>query len=143
LIFAADLNSGPVNPSGGARSTADDYMKFLVMLLNNGKYKGVQVLSEKAVSEMRKIQNTIKQIRYAPKSAEGYSYASGSWVMEEKNGIATTLASPGLFGTWPMVDYCRGYAYIVFVKNLLGEERADVHKQLKKITDKQMQSACK
>jgi len=141
--FAADLNGGPVNPSGGARSTADDYMKFLAMLLNNGKYKGVQVLSEKSVYEMRKIQNTIAQIRYAPKSAEGYLYASGSWVMEEKNGIATTLASPGLFGTWPMVDYCRGYAYIVFVKSLLGQERADVHKQLKKITDKQMPSSCK
>jgi len=141
--FAGDFKGGPVIPSGGARSTADDYMKFLAMLLNNGKYKGVQVLSEKSVYEMRKIQNTIAQIRYAPKSAEGYLYASGSWVMEEKNGIATTLASPGLFGTWPMVDYCRGYAYIVFVKSLLGQERADVHKQLKKITDKQMPSSCK
>jgi len=141
--FAADMNGGPVNPSGGAKSTADDYMKFLEMLLNNGKYKGVQVLSETAVMEMRKVQNTIAQIKFAPKSAEGYTYASGSWVMEEKNGLATTLASPGLFGTWPMIDYCRGYAYIVFVKNLLGEERADVHKQLKKLTDKQIMSACK
>jgi len=141
--FAADLNGGPVNPSGGAKSTADDYMKFLVMLLQNGKYNGVQVLSEKSVSEMRKVQNTLTQIKYAPKSAEGYTYASGSWVIEEKNGQATSLASPGLFGTWPMIDYCRGYAYIVFVKNLLGEERADVHKQLKLLIDKQLASSCK
>ena len=42
----ADINGGPVNPSGGAKSTADDYMKFLVMLLNKGKYNGVQILSE-------------------------------------------------------------------------------------------------
>jgi hypothetical protein len=55
---------------------------------------------------------------------------------------ATALASPGLFGTWPMVDFCRGYAYIVFVKNLLGEEKAGVHKEMKKIIDKQITSSC-
>lgn len=127
-----------VNPSGGAVSTADDYMKFLVMLLNKGKFNGQQILSEKSVNEMMKTQNTKSQVRFAPRSAEGYTYALGSWVMEEN-----AFASPGLFGTWPMLDYCRGYAYIVFVKNLLGEERADVHRELKKIIDKQMEKKCK
>jgi CubicO group peptidase (beta-lactamase class C family) len=158
----ADATGGPVNPSGGAKSTADDYMKFLVMLLNKGKYNGMQVLSEKSVNEMLKVQNKPEQIKYAPKAAEGYLYASGSWVVEMKIDSvyvslhnepptedyyifnkATTLASPGLFGTWPMIDYCRGYAYIVFVKNLLGEERADAHRQIKKIVDEQLTSNCK
>ncbi|MBK9939403.1 MAG: beta-lactamase family protein [Chitinophagaceae bacterium] len=163
----AELNGGPVNPSGGAKSTADDYMKFLVMLLNNGKHNGVQILTENSVDEMRKVQNRTVQIMYAPKSAEGYLYASGSWVIAYKDStidagtkksmtavpplpesrtreisVATSLASPGLFGTWPMIDYCRGYVYIVFVKNLLGEERADAHRQLKKIVDEQFQTAC-
>ena len=141
--FAAAENGGPVNPSGGAKSTADDYMKFLVMLLNKGKHNGVQILSENAVNEMRKVQTKKEQIKSAPKSAEGYLYASGSWVVEEKDGTATALASPGLFGTWPMIDYCRGYAYIVFVKNLLGEERADAHRQLKKLVDEQIVSVCR
>jgi CubicO group peptidase (beta-lactamase class C family) len=163
----AELTGGPVNPSGGAKSTADDYMKFLVMLLNNGKHNGVQILSENSVDEMRKVQNRTVQIMYAPKSAEGYLYASGSWVIAYKDStidagtkksmtavpplpesrtreisVATCLASPGLFGTWPMIDYCRGYVYIVFVKNLLGEERADAHRQLKKIVDEQFPTAC-
>ncbi len=133
----------PVNPSGGAKSTADDYMKFLVMLLNKGKYNGVQILSENTVNEMMKVQNKTEQIKYAPKSAEGFNYTSGSWAIEEKNGKATTLASPGLFGTWPMIDYCRGYAYIVFVKSLLGEERADAHLGIKKIIDARMPATCK
>lgn len=139
----AETGGAPVNPSGGAKSTADDYMKFLVMLLNKGKYKGVQVLSENAVAQMRAIQTTNVPVAYAPKSAEGYGYALGSWVIEEKNpaskeAAATALASPGLFGTWPMIDFDRGYAYLVFVKNFLGEERADVHRGLKKIVDKQI-----
>jgi hypothetical protein len=42
-----------------------------------------------------------------------------------------------------MVDFCRGYAYIVFVKNLLGEEKADAHMGLKKVIDQQIPSTCK
>ncbi|MBP8116011.1 MAG: beta-lactamase family protein [Chitinophagaceae bacterium] len=165
-----ETNGAPVNPSGGAKSTADDYMKFLVMLLNKGKFNGVQILSESSVNEMRLVQNTLDQIAYAPKSAEGFKYASGSWVIEEmvftqrivndkplnrpavpmppgdvtikKTVIASSLASPGLFGTWPMVDFCRGYAYIVFVKNFLGEERAGVHIDLKKIIDSTILNNC-
>lgn len=165
-----DPNGYPVNPSGGAQSTADDYMKFLVMLMNKGKYNGQQILSEEAVNQMMQVQDKPEQIKYAPKAAEGFTYALGSWVVEasektelsidgapikkpnsnkvenivvKKESIATTLASPGLFGTWPMIDFCRGYAYIVFVKNLLGEERADAHLEIKKIIDKQMVSSCK
>jgi CubicO group peptidase (beta-lactamase class C family) len=138
------LDGSAINPSGGAISTADDYMQFLIMILNKGKYKGQQILSENAVNEMMKQQTTPEQIKYAPKAAEGFNYALGSWVMEaDKNNKATALASPGLFGTWPAVDFCRGYAYIVFVKNLLGEERADAEIEIKKVIDKQMPSACK
>ncbi len=147
----ASLNGAPVNPSGGAKSTSDDYMKFLVMLLNKGKHNAVQILSENAVDAMLQPQNRLDQVKYAPKSAEGFRYALGAWVIEEApqlhslkaKGKATAIASPGLFGTWPMIDYCRGYAYIVFVKNLLGEERAEAHLQLKKVIDAQISNNCK
>ena len=52
------LNISPVNPSGGAQSTADDYMQFLLMLLNNGKYKGQQILSEESVKLMMQVQTS-------------------------------------------------------------------------------------
>ncbi len=135
--FSAVLGQAP-NPSGGAVSTADDYIKFLVMLLKKGKHNGQQILSEKSIMEMMKAQNTKDQIKFAPKSADGFLYGLGSWVIDKN-----VSASPGLFGTWPMIDYCRGYAYLVFVKNLLGEERADVHRDLRKIIEKQINSNCK
>ncbi len=137
------LDGSILNPSGGARSTADDYMRFLVMLMNKGKYRGKQILSEESVNEMMKAQTTPEMIRYAPKAAEGFNYALGSWVIEEENGKGKVLASPGLFGTWPMVDFCRGYAYILFVKNFLGEERADIHLEIKKVIDQQLRGDCK
>jgi CubicO group peptidase (beta-lactamase class C family) len=136
------MDGSAVNPSGGALSTADDYMRFLVMILNKGKHEGRQILSEESVETLKQIQTKKAQIRYAPKSAAGFGYALGSWAIEEKENKATVLASPGLFGTWPMVDFCRGYAYIVFVKNLLGEERADAHLEIKKTIDMNFSSKC-
>jgi CubicO group peptidase (beta-lactamase class C family) len=136
------LDGSATNPSGGATSTADDYMKFLVMLLNKGKVAGKQVLSEESVERLKELQTKSVKITFAPKAAEGFGYALGSWVVEEKDGKATSLACPGLFGTWPMVDFCRGYAYLFVVKSFLGEEKADAHIALKKTVDEQMKSSC-
>lgn len=139
----SNIDNSAVNPSGGAVSTADDYMKFLVMLLNKGKHNGQQILTEASVNLILQTQTKPSLIKYAPAAAAGYAYAMGCWVIEQDaSGKATVAASPGLFGTWPMIDYCRGYAYIVFVKNLLGEERAGAHIELKKVIDKQIVSSC-
>lgn len=137
------LDGSAVNPSGGAQSTPDDYMHFLVMLLNKGVYQGRRILSEAAVDQLLQVQTKPEQIKYAPKATQGYNYALGAWVVEEKNGAATAIASPGLFGTWPMIDYCRGYAYLFFVKNLLGEERADTQIEIKGVIDEKFANHCK
>jgi CubicO group peptidase (beta-lactamase class C family) len=137
------LDGSPANPSGGAVSTAEEYMHFLQMLLNNGKYNGVQILSEKSVTEMRKMNTVPEQIKYAPKAAEGFGYALGSWVLEEgANSVAKSEASPGLFGTWPVVDWCRKYASIVFVKTLLSEQKADIYMQMKDAIDEKIHPKC-
>lgn len=139
----SSFDGSAINPSGGAQSTPEDYMKFLVMLLNKGKYNGQQVLSEAAVEQMIQLRTTPDMIKYAPKSAQGFNYAMGSWVLEEgKNGKANALTCPGLFGTWPVVDFCRDYAYIIFVKNLLTEDRTEINLEIKKTIDSQLPSTC-
>ena len=137
-----NLNGGPVNPSGGALSNADDYMRFLTMLLNNGKINGLQFLTPESIQEMRKIQTEGLPIAYAPKSAEGFQYASGAWVIEGEKGVASALSSPGLFGTWPVVDFCHGYASLVLVKSLLSEEKADVHAEIRQLILAQLPKKC-
>jgi CubicO group peptidase (beta-lactamase class C family) len=134
-----------VNPSGGAISTASDYMNFLIMLMNKGEFNGKRVLSEKAIQEMQTVRTTPAMIKYAPKAAEGYMYGFGEWIMRsDENNIGTVIASPGLFGTWPMIDKCRGYACIFFTKGVLGEERKDIYLDIKESIDAQLPAAnCK
>ncbi len=139
----SSLDGSAVNPSGGALSSPEDYMHFLIMLMNKGVYQGRRILSENAVNEMLTLQTKLEQIRYAPKVAEGYNYALGAWAADWKDGKATVVASPGLFGTWPMIDYCRGYAYLFFVKTLLSEDRADAQMEIKAVIDEKFTNTCK
>ena len=139
----SSLDASAVNPSGGAYSSPDDYMHFLIMLMNKGVYEGKRILSEDAVNEMLTIQTRRGQIMYAPKSAEGFTYTLGAWAAEEKDGKATAVTSPGLFGSWPMIDYCRGYAYLFFVKNLLSEDKADAQMEIKAVIDEKFPGTCK
>ncbi len=139
-----DLEGNHVNPSAGAQSTADDMMKFLVMLLGKGKYNGVQILKEESVKEMMQLQTKPELIKYRPEVADGYGYAMGSWVIDQDadgNGIA--LAVPGLSGSWPMINYCRGYAYLLLVKTPISEEKANELAGLVNIVNHQIQTTCR
>jgi hypothetical protein len=83
-------------------------------------------------------------IKYAPKAAAGYNYGYGEWILEtDENGNSTVVASPGLFGSWPMVDKCRNYACLFFTRGLLGEEKRDIYLDIKKTIDEQLSSTCK
>jgi len=139
----SSLDGSAVDPSGGAVSSPEDYMHFLIMMMNKGVYHGQKILSEDAVSEMLKLQTTLANIKYAPKAAEGFNYTLGAWAADWKDGKATVLASPGLFGSWPMIDYCHGYAYLFFVKSLLSEDRADAQMEIKAVIDEKFPSVCK
>jgi len=138
------LDGSAHNPSGGARSTAADYNNFLKMLLHNGLFNGQRILSEASVTALRTVQTGGIVMRSVPRAAAGYQYALGNWVIEKgTDDVARAVACPGLFGTWPLIDYCRGYTLIFFVKSLLGEEKADAYRDLKKLVDGYFTSACK
>lgn len=133
--FVDDGGNAP-NPSGGARSTAADYMNFLSMILNKGMFEGKRILSEQSIAEMQKPQFTNLPIKFTPKVAEGYHYGLGEWIQEEDaSGNSLVVSCPGLFGTWPYIDKCRGYAAIIFVKTLLSEQKRDLALQFKSAVD--------
>ncbi len=133
-----------VNPSGGALSSANDYMNFLSMILNKGIYNGKRILSEQSIQLMQTAQTTTPMIKYAPSVAIGYNYGLGEWIQEtDENGQSTIVSSPGLFGTWPLIDKCRNYASIIVTKEILSEEKRDVYMSIKKIIDQQIIANCK
>ncbi|AXY75248.1 class A beta-lactamase-related serine hydrolase [Paraflavitalea soli] len=136
--FVNDNGNAP-NPSGGAQSSALDYMNFLIMILNKGVFEGKRILSEESIGEMQKNHFPGLPVKFTPKVAEGFEYGLGEWIQEkDANGNSTVVSSPGLFGTWPYVDKCRGYAAIIFVKTILGEQKKDFYLQFKEAVDEQV-----
>ena len=127
---------GPVNPSGGARSTANDYMNFLDMILSKGVFNGRRILSEVSVMEMQKEQYPGIPVRFTPQVAAGYGYGIGEWIQEkDATGRSLVLCSPGLFGTWPYVDLTRNYSCIIFEKGLLSVQKKDAYLKIKEAID--------
>lgn len=141
----SDMNGGTVDPAAGAQSTGDDYIKFLAMLLNKGKFGGKQIISEQSINQLLEIQTTPDKIKYTPKVTLGENYALGSWVLDyDANGKGTVFSCPGFNGTWAVVDYCRGYAYFILPKSSADDDKYTGNKPAKDEIDQQISSAnCK
>ena len=120
--FASDK---AVNPSGGAVSSPLEFMNFLAMILNKGTLNGKKILSEQAVAEM--------QLVHINKTSADFDYGYGEWIQEKDDqGRATAICGPGLSGTWPWIDFQKGYAALVFAKTVPGEQKKEPYLQLKK-----------
>lgn len=130
-------------PAGGARSTPNDYIQFLSMILNKGIYNGKKILSADAVAEMQKDRVTADcKIMGSPAEAGDWGYGFGEWVMNSRGLSATdsslrndAVTSPGLFGSFPWVDNKRGYAGFLFVFNVKNKGRHEMYSNLKKLVD--------
>jgi len=141
--FTPEDYDNSVNPSGGAVSTAGDYMNFLSMILDKGTFMGKRILSEASITQMQTIQNKSVSKKYSPKITESYQYGLGEWIEEtDSKGNSIVISSPGLFGAWPYIDKCRNYACIIFIKRDLDEEQKEIHLALKKAIDKQIAGTC-
>jgi CubicO group peptidase (beta-lactamase class C family) len=127
---------GAIDPSVGARSTANDYINFLSMLLNKGMFEGKRILSEESIAEMQKPQFPDLPKKYSPKVTEGFQYGLGQWISAEDG--KTFFTSPSLSGTWPFIDKCRDYACIILVQNPLKEDKKETFLQAKDIIDEQI-----
>ena len=137
--FTNDDYNAALNPSGGARSTAADLSNFLAMILQKGKFNNKEILSEASVEMLHSLQASTIPVKNAPKIAEGWSYGFGEWIMEQTaSGKAAVVSVPSLTGTWPVVDLCRGYAFILFTKELSTEPARSFYLSLKALIDESL-----
>lgn len=138
-----DFGKGKVAlPAGGASSTPDDYLNFLVMILNKGTFNGKRILSEKSVADMQvnRITKEVK-IAYAPAEAGNFGYGFGEWVMEtsSQTNLSKAVTSPGLFGSFPWVDNEKKYAGFLMTFYLKNEGRNQWYRELKALVDAAVQ----
>lgn len=123
---------GPTkNPriSGGGRSTASDYMRFLRMIAGQGLFEGRRVLSAESVATMLKDQTRGVPIvespfqraaRYDPNAAAN-RYGIGNWVEDlDQNGQTTWNSSPGVTGWTPFIDRSRDLQVVVATESFRG-----------------------
>lgn len=116
---------------GGVVTTADDYMRFLTMLAQHGRYGGRQILSVRAVDAMEKVQMLGKPMAYRPPGARDRAtqYALGNWCERwTEAGDCTLVSSPGAFGTFPWIDRTSGTYGIFFVDSRLPRVAAYFYK---------------
>jgi CubicO group peptidase (beta-lactamase class C family) len=142
--FANEDYNDAIDAAFGARSTPADYMNFMGMLLNGGRYNGKAFLTSESLKLMFSEFETAGKIKNAPKSAAGFDYGIGTWILDKApDGKTAAIVSPALTGTWPMVDLCRRYALLLFTKPSAGEPNREVAFRLKAMVDEQVGAACR
>lgn len=137
--------------AGGAFSTPEDYMNFLIMLLNDGEFNGKRIISKALVNEMQK--NRLSrdvEMAYTPDEANMWGYGFGEWIMdaplavsEKKDAMpnskrGSVVSSPGLFGSFPWIDNDKKYCAFLFVYNLKHKDRQQKYKELREMVDNVM-----
>lgn len=127
-----------VLPAGGASSTAEDYLNFLIMILNKGVYKGKRILSENSINQMQINRITADvRVAYTPVEAGNVGYGYGEWVSKTSTleNLSPYVSSPGLFGSYPLVNKEHGYVAFLMTYNLKNEGRQDKYDRLKQLID--------
>jgi CubicO group peptidase (beta-lactamase class C family) len=115
-------DGGAINPSSGAYTAGNDYISFLVMLMNKGVGPdGKRILSEKSVQELETPQFTSLPIKFLPKQLQGAQAGLGCYITG--SGNSTVLLSPDGFGSAACIDKCRNYAAVLITAKPEDEKK--------------------
>jgi CubicO group peptidase (beta-lactamase class C family) len=117
-------------PEGDARSSLDDYARFLQMILNEGRFNGQTILSRAAVTEMHKDQTNSARIAYTIYEKHGdldptllrARYGIGVWreKVDERTGELLEASSQGALGFTPWIDVKRNLAGVLSVQSSMS-----------------------
>jgi len=108
-----------LNGSGGLLSTTKDYLKFSVMLLNNGSFRGEQIIKKSTLDLMKKDHSLglkYKKLVFGKKKGFGLGFEV---VKEEdtKFGSKGTFGWGGMFGTYFRADPKQNMVYIYMTQS--------------------------
>ena len=119
LQIDSDWNEG----GSGLVSTASDYMRFALMLWNQGEYDGVRILSEEMISNM--IHPHIESGVFESRGAEGLGWGLGIGVVtEEEASIPSSKGDVfwgGYYGTTFFVSPSTNLVGVILSQNEMSE----------------------
>ena len=128
--FSAYGQTANPRPAGDARSSADDYARFLQMILSGGNYNGRRILSAESVAQLHKDQTGGARIRYTiyEKHANLDSalplarYGIGVWreKVDEGSNKLLEVSSQGAMGFCPWIDTERNLAGVLSVQSSMS-----------------------
>jgi len=105
--------------AGGAKSNISDYSNFLKMLLDCGKFEGVQVISCDSFNLMNEDNTKNTKIVFTPQP-DNRGYGIGHWINPVvEDGKNVQHSSQGAFGFSPWIDTKRNIFGIYLVKDSL------------------------
>jgi len=110
-----------VTIADAAYSTPKDYSNFLKMVLTKGDFNGVQVVSEKMITEMLTDHAEGLPLGYTPykfKTAQNSRfYGLGVWIerIDVKTKIGTEVSCQGARGFTPWINTCKNTAAVFAV----------------------------
>ncbi len=111
------------SPAAGARSTVNDYARFLAMILGRGMVNGQRLLSEAAVAEL--IGNQVGGYDLAHDGSVAITriarYALGAWPdVVDARGATVVVSGNGGRGFYPWVDFSTNSYGIIGVQDDRG-----------------------
>lgn len=128
-FFAYGPTRNP-RPAGDAKSSTDDYARFLQMILQRGGFGGKQILSEASVLELHKDQTGGARIVYTiyekhaalDESLLLARYGIGVWREKtDASGQLLEASSQGALGFSPWIDFERNLAGVLSVRSSFSE----------------------
>ncbi|WP_144602437.1 serine hydrolase domain-containing protein [Algoriphagus algorifonticola] len=134
-----NFNEWPLTPGGfGLTSTLDDYMKFAQMLVNNGSYKGVQILEPETIKLMSTdhLPDSITEKSWLPSKGNvgfGIDFAvrkAPPSDEKENNGVVGEFFWDGAASTLFWVDPVNEITAVLFVQ-LFPYDGIGLHKKFR------------
>lgn len=124
-------DKGGINPFSGAKTTSQDCMNFMQMLLNGGIFNGKQIVPQHIIKQMLATSFIDAPVKFVPDYARNYSMALLNWVEEKDDAGNATLISQGNNGTISGIDFTNKLAWIIMMQQPDGEKRRTIAERIR------------
>jgi CubicO group peptidase (beta-lactamase class C family) len=135
----------PTLPSGGGGlvGTSEDYMRFALMLLNEGEFGGARLLKPETITMMRTnhLPEPIATINFNGEPSEGITFGLDFGIIENPEGPTGSYFWGGAAGTWFWVDPVNDLTFVGMIQRfgfdqqMMARSQALVYDALAKPTN--------